>query len=326
MADQKISARSVKGSLTGTEKIPVGEATDPAITPDQIAALAVTLLRNGVASPGDTLKKLYDLIIGLGELVGGWNTALLPTTGSGIAGAIDKGDYWRITGTITIAGIGDLKAGDMLIASVTGATVAADFFAVQNNVDLATASVLGLVKLYVDLSASNTDGAPSQSAIVTALGLKQDTSGKDSTGGYAGLTLFKINFKNSLNTFTSFFTNANTAARTYTFKDRDGTILDNKDIEELDVMALPDSAYTLVSGDKGKKYSMSPTVARLITIPPSMVSKFYIELYNDGPSTMVITAGAGVTFKGDGVTLAPGGACVGVHIGLDVWRFNGNLS
>ncbi len=54
--------------------------------------------------------------------------------------------------------------------------------------------------------------------------------GKDSTGGFAGLTLFKINFKNALNTITSFFTNANTVARTYLFQDRDGTIADDTDI------------------------------------------------------------------------------------------------
>lgn len=53
---------------------------------------------------------------------------------------------------------------------------------------------------------------------------------RDTTGGVAGLTLFKINFKNALNTFTSFFTNANTAARTYTFQDKDGTIADLSDI------------------------------------------------------------------------------------------------
>ncbi len=60
--------------------------------------------------------------------------------------------------------------------------------------------------------------------------LYQSSSGKDATGGYAGLTLFKINFKNAANTFTSFLTNANTAARTYTFQDRDGTIADNTDL------------------------------------------------------------------------------------------------
>lgn len=53
---------------------------------------------------------------------------------------------------------------------------------------------------------------------------------KDATGGYVGLTLFKINFKNAANTFTSFFTNTNTASRTYTFQDRNGTIADNTDL------------------------------------------------------------------------------------------------
>ena len=60
--------------------------------------------------------------------------------------------------------------------------------------------------------------------------LYEKLANKDASGGYAGLTLFKINFKNAANTFTSFFTNANTAARTYTFQDRDGTIADNTDI------------------------------------------------------------------------------------------------
>ncbi|MFZ4770990.1 MAG: hypothetical protein ACOYLO_12485 [Ferruginibacter sp.] len=61
-------------------------------------------------------------------------------------------------------------------------------------------------------------------------GFYQTLAAKDATGGYVGMTLFKINFKNAANTFTSFLTNANTAARTYTFADRDGTIADNTDI------------------------------------------------------------------------------------------------
>lgn len=50
------------------------------------------------------------------------------------------------------------------------------------------------------------------------------TATKDATGGYAGLTLFKINFKNAANTFTNFLTNASSAARTYTFPDKDITV------------------------------------------------------------------------------------------------------
>lgn len=60
--------------------------------------------------------------------------------------------------------------------------------------------------------------------------LYEKVANKDATGGYVGLTLFKINFKNVANTFTSFFTNANTAARTYTFQDKDGTIADLADV------------------------------------------------------------------------------------------------
>lgn len=56
------------------------------------------------------------------------------------------------------------------------------------------------------------------------------TADKDSTGGYVGLTLFKIDFKNVANTFTSFFTNSNSAARSYTFQNRDGTIADDTDL------------------------------------------------------------------------------------------------
>jgi len=58
----------------------------------------------------------------------------------------------------------------------------------------------------------------------------QLTSEKDASGGYVGLTLFKHNFLNVLGTFISFFTNSNTAARTYTFQDRNGTIADDTDL------------------------------------------------------------------------------------------------
>lgn len=71
---------------------------------------------------------------------------------------------------------------------------------------------------------------PTSKAVKDVTDLKELASNKDASGGYAGLTLFKINFKNALNTFTSFFTNSNTAARTYTFQNRDGTIADDTDI------------------------------------------------------------------------------------------------
>ena len=70
---------------------------------------------------------------------------------------------------------------------------------------------------------------------------------KDATGGYVGMTLFKINFKNVLNTFTSFFTNSNTAARTYTFQNRNGTIADDTDLALKAPIASPTFTGTITS-------------------------------------------------------------------------------
>ena len=90
----------------------------------------------------------------------------------------------------------------------------------------------------LDLTDNSDTYYPSQKAVKTAVDAKQNslgytaenTANKDATGGYVGLTLFKINFKNVLNTITSFLTNSNTVARTYTFQNRDGTIADDTDL------------------------------------------------------------------------------------------------
>jgi hypothetical protein len=63
-----------------------------------------------------------------------------------------------------------------------------------------------------------------------AAGNAEQLTSKDATGGYAGLTLFKLNLKNAANTFTNFFTNATTAARTWTLPDKDGTVAMTDDI------------------------------------------------------------------------------------------------
>jgi hypothetical protein len=53
---------------------------------------------------------------------------------------------------------------------------------------------------------------------------------RNGSGGVAGLTLFKIDLRNVLNTITSFFTNSNTVSRTYTLPDKDGTVAMVSDI------------------------------------------------------------------------------------------------
>lgn len=76
------------------------------------------------------------------------------------------------------------------------------------------------------------------------------TVNKDATGGYVGMTLFKHNFKNAANTFTNFLTNATTAARTYTFPDKDITVAGLVDITGVNsgTNTGDNSANTLYSG------------------------------------------------------------------------------
>lgn len=137
---------------------------------------------------------------------------------------------------------------------------------------------------------------------------------KDATGGYAGLTLFKINFKNALNTFTSYFTNNNTASRNYVFQDRDGTILDDTDLSNVNAaIALKDNstigfndqsgtAYTAVLADASKKIRMSNAAANVVTIPLNssvafpVGSYFYVSMQGTG-RTSIVGAG-GVTVQG----------------------------
>jgi len=140
------------------------------------------------------------LVVGLWDDRGSYDptaTSTYPASGgSGTAGAILKGDIWTISVAGTIAGI-TVQPGDLVRALVnTPGTTPANWSISETNIG------------YVP----------------------ENVASKDATGGYVGLTLFKINFKNVLNTFTSFFTNSNTASRTYTFPDRDGTIADGTDI------------------------------------------------------------------------------------------------
>ncbi len=86
------------------------------------------------------------------------------------------------------------------------------------------------------------------------LALKEDKANKDVSGGYVGLTLMKINFYNAARTFLSFFTNANTAARTYTFQNRDGTIADDTDLATKE-----DTANKSTSTSLGTSNTLFPT-------------------------------------------------------------------
>lgn len=103
---------------------------------------------------------------------------------------------------------------------------------IKNKPTLAPVATSGL-KADVGLgNVDNTSDAdkPVSTAQATAIGLKINTTAKDASNGVPGMTLFKINMRNAINTITSFLQNAATAARTWTFPDKDGTVAMTSDI------------------------------------------------------------------------------------------------
>ena len=125
---------------------------------------------------------------------------------------------------------------------------------------------------------------PVSTATQTALNLKEDLANKDATGGYVGLTAFSINFKNAANTFTSLLSNANTAARTYTFQDRDGTIADDTDLAtkqgNLVNSAGLASALSDESGTGAAVFSNGATLVSPSITTPTGLTKDDVSLNN----------------------------------------------
>lgn len=179
---------------------------------------------------------------------------------------------------------------------------------------------------------------PSTESIKTAL--------KDTADNLAGLTALKINFKNVLNTFTSFLTNANTAARTYTFPDKTGNVLVASQnygwADILPVWAKDDGAggwaLSAVSGSRMALSASNTTPAKTLLysyhIPHDIVlnqadSYFHLhwEVANTNSGNIILTAYIAAALR-DGIfsseyplvfTLTPSTmASVGKHVVTDL--------
>ena len=164
----------------------------------------------GVASALDaailsTAKSYADaLVVGLWDDRGGFNASInsYPIAGgSGLSGLILKGDIWTIS-VIATSGV--------LLNYGIGSTI-------RSLIDNPGQTPANWSTELLDLGYT-----------------PENVSNKNTSGGYAGLTLFKLNLKNALGTVTNFFTTAATIARTWTMPDKDGTVALLSDIPAID--------------------------------------------------------------------------------------------
>lgn len=141
------------------------------------------------------------------------------------------------TGSFTINGIAPTGLRTIAAAHTTGVTIhyrafndALTEWEIGEGVWTAATNTLTRARI-VESSNANAlvNFSVGTKSIITTV-LAEDVAGmerssnKDASGGYAGLTLHKLNLRNAADTFTSFLTNAATAARTWTLPDYDGTI------------------------------------------------------------------------------------------------------
>jgi hypothetical protein len=158
---------------------------------------------------------------------------------------------------------------------------------------------------------------------------KETASNKDVSGGYVGLTLFKINIKNALGTITSFFTNSNTTPRTYTTIDASGTIpLYSSDISgligldgsQIAGFGIP-SAFTsrvLLPADNGEMLVCA--TLQTATVNSGMVSGFGCSFSGD----ITFVAGAGVVINDSRLAGSPTAFCGLIQVGVDSYKIIGS--
>jgi hypothetical protein len=201
--------------------------------------------------------------------------------GSGTAGAILKGDIWTVSVAGTMPTALPVAPGDTIRALVdTPGNTQANWAIAENNIGYTP----------------------------------ENSANKDTEDGYVGLVDWKIKFRNLGNTFTSFFTNAASAARTYLFPDADMTVvgeattqtLTNKRINPR-VQSVASSATVTPNADTDDIVVITAQAVDLTLANPSgtpVQGQALIVRIKDNGTTRTITLGA--KYRSVGAVLAPG--------------------
>lgn len=238
-----------------------GLLADTAVQPSDLALVATSGDYNDLSNKPDL--SVYDSFDQYANL------AAFPATGSAdkVYVAQDTGYIYRWNGSGYSQMSAELALGETSTTAYRGdrGKIAYDHsLLTSGNPHNVTKSDVGLGNV------DNTSdlNKPISTATQTALNAKEATANKDVSGGYAGLTLLKLNMRNVANTFTSFFTNTNTASRTYTLPDKDGTVAMTSDITGTNSGTnTGDQTITLTSDVTGSGTGLFAT-----TIAPGVVS------------------------------------------------------
>jgi hypothetical protein len=130
---------------------------------------------------------------------------------------------------------------------------------------------------------------------------KQAISAKDQSDGYVGLTAYKINFNNNVGTWKSFLVNSNTAARTYTFPNKDITVagvtgetftkpIIKGYVEQL--QQVSSGAAITVNPDNGTLIEVTVNANTTITLPAASAGLCYtLILIYSGAFTVAFAGG-----------------------------------
>lgn len=249
-------------------------------------------------SPQQTVRALSDAP---GQTAGNWAISL-----AGLA---------NIDDTITDGVVGRAPSQnavfDALVLKENAITAGATSQYLRGDKTLATFASDVIASVLTGLSVASSAAAVATDTVLQAIGKLQGQFNalgvKDGTGGFAGLTLFKINFKNAANSFTSFLTNANTAARTYTFPDFDATMatvagvetLTNKTLTNPTITGYTESGSAPAAGAAGTvdlsigtDWSFTTNANFILTLPAVAVGKsFTVEMNFGGAHTLGFAGG-----------------------------------
>lgn len=222
-------------------------------------------------------------VVGLWDDRGSFSAAggAYPTTGgSGTAGAILKGDTWTISVAGTLPTGQVVNIGDVIRALIdTPGNTQANWAIVENNIG------------YVPENIAN----------------------KNATGGYAGLSVFRLLLKNVLGTVSSLLENAATTARTWVLPDKDGTIAMTSDIPLNNMIATVDPTAT--DDDSlgyviGSLWFVQPTGLLWVCEDATTTAAVWQSVFDESGARTI----RGVNATGDVNVYAPGR---GVNLGDD---------